>query len=141
MKALLTILFLFLLPTLASADYVEIINNVSSSASTGGNSSSRSSVKVYTEVNGEVIEDFQKEVQGPGGINYEAEKKFEGGKIETKVEVNTDVSKSDFDTSKEEESVSEATSSLEAKVSKSDFDTFRERIRYIFKYVFSLFKF
>ena len=51
----------------------EIINNVSSSASTGGNSASlgeviqgesKASVKIYTEIDGEIITDIDEEVTG-----------------------------------------------------------------------------
>jgi len=61
--------------SLASPLYaVEIINNVSSSASTGGNSAgsgeviqgeSKAQVKIYTEVDGEVVTDIDEEVTGP----------------------------------------------------------------------------
>jgi len=61
---------------LASPIYaMEIINNVSSSASTGGNSvspggeiiqgESKTSVKIYTEVDGEVVTNIDEEVTGP----------------------------------------------------------------------------
>ena len=129
MRALLTIL-IFSLPAFVSADSVEIINNISASVSTGGNTigngeiiegSSKSSVKVYTEVNGEVIEDFQKEVPGGENFNYEARKEFEGGKTETKVKVNI-----------------KTASSID--MSKTVFDTLRRFIKYV-EYVFSFFKF
>lgn len=140
MKKIITALItLSVLPAFALADSATVINNVSSSVSTGGNKvengevtqgSSRSGVKVYTEVNGEVIEDFQKEVSGGEEINYENKKEFDGGSVETKVEVNGEVNR-------------EATSSLIAtsSVSKAPFDMFREEVTKFIKYVFSLFKF
>ena len=105
------------------ADSTNVVNNVTTSVSTGGNTSdgvvtegqSKGSVKIYTEVNGEVVEDFQKEVSGEKQINYEVSNEFEGGRVETKVEVN-------------------------GNVSKAPFDTLQMFIKYV-KYVFSFFKF
>lgn len=130
---------IFALPAFVSADSVQIINNVSASASTGGNAVSngetvegtnKSSVKVYTKVNGEVVEDFQKEIVGEQEFEFESKKETGGAKVETKVKVNvasssltatgTDVSKAVFDTFRE---------------------TFRQKVRQLFKYVFSFFKF
>jgi len=160
MKVLLTILIIFSLPTFVLADNVEIINNVSVSASTGGNkvsngetieSASKSSVEVYTEVDGEVIEDFKKETQGGEEINYEAEKKFEGGSVETKIEAKTASTTKTPETflgSSEEKRI--ATSSLIAtsgSTSRLNLDTpktfegFRAKVKQILKYVFSFFKF
>lgn len=57
-----------------SSPRVEIINNVSSSASTGGNSAgsgeviqgeSKAQIKIYTEVDGEVVTDISEEAVGP----------------------------------------------------------------------------
>lgn len=140
MKALLTILIL-VLPAVVSAGSTTIINNVSASASTGGNSvsggemiegSSRSSVEVYTEVNGEVIEDFQKEVSGGEEVNYEAEKKFEGGEVKTEVKVNAEV---EADTS----------TSINADVNSEEEQSFLsslpDKVSDFIKYVFSFFKF
>jgi len=122
-KFIIVLITLYALPTFVLADSTNVVNNVTTSVSTGGNTSdgvvtegqSKGSVKIYTEVNGEVVEDFQKEVSGEKQINYEVSNEFEGGRVETKVEVN-------------------------GNVSKAPFDTLQMFIKYV-KYVFSFFKF
>lgn len=78
----------------ASSPQVEIINNVSSSASTGGNSApstssgqagsgeviqgeSKANVKIYTEVDGEVVTDIDETIVAPVGENAVIEKSIE----------------------------------------------------------------
>ncbi|MEK7071430.1 MAG: hypothetical protein AAB943_00660 [Patescibacteria group bacterium] len=62
---------------------VEIINNVSSSASTGGNSAgsgeviqgeSKAQVKIYTEIDGEIVTDIDETVVAPNGEDAIIEK-------------------------------------------------------------------
>lgn len=137
-----TLTILLFIPFFVLADEnVEIINNVSASVSAGGNNAesgkiieggSRSSVKVYTEVNGEVIEDFQKEIEGSRGINYESKKSFKDGKVEVKVETSQ---------SPKLEDKKVVTSSLEKQVSEAAFDRWQEKVRQVLKYVFYFFKF
>ncbi len=72
----------------ASLSAVEIVNNISTSASTGGNSAgggsvvegeSRAEVKIYTKVDGEVLTDIEETKIAPKG---------EDAVIKQKVEVN-----------------------------------------------------
>ena len=76
--------FLIGLPEFVLADTTTVINNISASTNTGGNTAgsgeviqgkSEASVKVYTEVNGEVVEDFEKTVESVSGGDVEVEYK------------------------------------------------------------------
>ncbi len=74
------------LPSSVLAGSSNVVNNISASASTVSNKSvdgemvegeARSSVKVFTEVNGEVVADFEKEeisTTGNATVEYEVEK-------------------------------------------------------------------
>lgn len=76
-----------------------VVNNISTSANTGGNKSvdggvvegeARSSVKVFTEVNGEVVADFEKEEISETGnamVEYEAEKEAVVAEVPIEIEV------------------------------------------------------
>ena len=149
MRIFLTILILSFVtvPAVSFAyNFTEVINNVFNSVNTGNNGNSSSEVRVYTEVNGEVIEDFQKEVSNGESIDYHSEKEFEGGKTQTQVQVNIEggAEKALEESEKSEEEV--ATSSLiatdvEPQVPKGAFDTFRQEISRFIDYVFSIFKF
>ncbi len=86
-----TVLSLVLSPSWTQAGYAEIKNDVSAEANTGGNSaepgeniitgessahstgSGQASVKVRTEVNGEVIEDIEREEKGTGAVRVKVE--------------------------------------------------------------------
>ncbi len=141
-KFLIVLILIFIAPIFVSAHNVEIKNNISTSASTGGNTAekgkviegtSKSSVNIHTEVNGKVIEDFQKEIQGEEKFNYKVKKEFNGdkfdeSKVETKVKISiNNVAKNPlFPTNK---------------VSRGTLDTFKETVKEIIKYVFSFFKF
>jgi len=136
-KISLITLFFFILPAISIA-YTEVINNISTSVFTGDNSAksgeiiegeTKASVKIHTEINKEVIEDFQKETINGEEIDYEAEKKFNNGKVETKVRVNV-----------QNQDLEIATSSLIGNMSKVPFNTLQKFIKYV-KYVFSFFKF
>ena len=84
---IITITLLFFLigsPEFVLADTTTVINNISASANTGGNTAgsgkvvegkSEASIKVYTEVNGEVVEDFEKTVESVSGGDVEVEYK------------------------------------------------------------------
>lgn len=116
----------------------EVINNVSSSASTGDNSvspadstgssqggtviegESKASVKIYTEVDGEVVEDIDETVTLPAG---------ESAVIKKSTEVNLSGVHSTTSVEAQVEAPVEKPSSLLAFLNK------------IFKYVFSIFKF
>ena len=90
--------FLFILPLLL-ANHVfatTVETQVNTSFSTGGNrvingesveGSSKSSVKVYTEVDGEVIEDFEKEFEGETQFEFETEKETLNSKVKTEIKV------------------------------------------------------
>lgn len=140
-KVLLTII---LLPVSVYAGSTEIINNISVSASDGDNvvldgevieGNSGSSVKIYTEINGEVIENFDQNIEDGKEIDYQSEKKFDSGSIETKIKMET---KTDTETDMEDEA-----SKLNSDIDKINENktTIGEKIRQIIKYVFSLFKF
>jgi len=82
--AITLLFFLIGLPKFVLADTTTVINNISASANTGGNTAgsgeviqgkSEASVKVYTEVNGEVVEDFEKTVESVSGGDVEVEYK------------------------------------------------------------------
>ena len=82
--AITLLFFLIGLPEFVWADTTTVINNISASANTGGNTAgsgtvvegkSEASIKVYTEVNGEVIEDFEKTVESVSGGDVEVEYK------------------------------------------------------------------
>ena len=78
---------------------VEIINNVSSSASAGGNSvssggevtqgESKAQVKIYTEVDGVAVEDIDETVSAPAGGGANIEKKSEINLSSVNVETST----------------------------------------------------
>lgn len=83
---LLFLSIVLVLPSSVLAGSFNVVNNISTSASTGDNKSvdgemvegeARSSVKVFTEVNGEVVTDFEKEEiseTGNATVEYEVEK-------------------------------------------------------------------
>ena len=82
--AITLLFFLIGLPKFVLADTTTVINNISASSNTGGNTAesgeviqgkSEASVKVYTEVNGEVVEDFEKTVESVSGGDVEVEYK------------------------------------------------------------------
>jgi len=82
--AITLLFFLIGLPEFVWADTTTVINNISASANTGGNTAgsgkvvegkSEASIKVYTEVNGEVVEDFEKTVESVSGGDVEVEYK------------------------------------------------------------------
>ena len=82
--AITLLFFLIGLPEFDWADTTTVINNISASANTGGNTAgsgkvvegkSEASIKVYTEVNGEVVEDFEKTVESVSGGDVEVEYK------------------------------------------------------------------
>src|SRR3989344_7194987 len=108
--AITLLFFLIGLPKFVLADTTTVINNISASANTGGNTAgsgeviqgkSEASVKVYTEVNGEVVEDFEKVVEsGTADVKVEYKAKTE---VNTDGDLNTEVideegSKATFDT-------------------------------------------
>lgn len=84
---LLFLIIVLVLPSSVLAGSSNVVNNISTSANTGGNKSvdgemvegeARSSVKVFTEVNGEVVTDFEKEeisATGNTTVEYEVENK------------------------------------------------------------------
>jgi hypothetical protein len=83
------------LPALVFAGETHVVNEISVSAETGGNSASsgeviegtsESHVRVYTEVNGEVIEDIDETVYDDTPIEHTSEY------IDKNVEVHTEVS-------------------------------------------------
>ena len=129
--------FLIGLPKFVWADTTTVINNISASSNTGGNTAesgeviqgkSEASVKVYTEVNGEVVEDFEKVVESVIGdvkVEYEAKTEVNAeGKTDSKVEV------------KVNDEVLEVDNDLDVEI--------REEIGFfkkIFNYVLSFFKF
>jgi len=152
-KRLLTILILFFVtvPVVSFAyNSYEVINNVVNSVNTGGNSAeageviegeAKSEVKVYTEVNGEVVEDFHQVWEEEGEFEYQVKKEFEGGQVETKVDIKTNESKTDMSRFNLDIQANETTTSSEVEVSKTVFDTFKWEISKIIDYVFSFFKF
>ena len=155
-KRLLTILILFFVtvPVVSFAyNSYEVINNVVNSVNTGGNSAeageviegeAKSEVKVYTEVNGEVVEDFHQVWEEEGEFEYQVKKEFEGGQVETKVDIKTNESKTDmsrFNLDNLDIQTNQTTTSSETEVSKTVFDTFKWEISKIIDYVFSFFKF
>ena len=82
--AITLLFFLIGLPEFVWPDTTTVINNISASSNTGGNTAesgeviqgkSEASVKVYTEVNGEVVEDFEKTVESVSGGDVEVEYK------------------------------------------------------------------
>ena len=82
--AITLLFFLIGLPEFVWADTTTVINDISASANTGGNTAgsgkvvegkSEASIKVYTEVNGEVVEDFEKTVESVSGGDVEVEYK------------------------------------------------------------------
>ena len=82
--AITLLFFLIGLPKFVLADTTTVINNISASANTGGNTAgsgeviqgkSEASVKVYTEVNGEAVEDFEKTVESVSSGDVEVEYK------------------------------------------------------------------
>lgn len=84
--------FLMLLPSVAYG--ATVINNVSSSANTGGGSTegeARASMKIYTEVNSQVVENFDKEVvsqYGTASVEVKTETKVdESGEINSQSEI------------------------------------------------------
>ncbi len=84
--------FLMLLPSVAYG--ATVINNVSSSANTGGGSTegeARASIKIYTEVNSQVVENFDKEVvsqYGTASVEVKTETKVdESGEINSQSEI------------------------------------------------------
>lgn len=80
-------------PASVFADTTTVINNVSTSASTGGGKA-RAEVKVYTELDGEVVEDIEKIVEfDTGSVDIKVEsinKTGDTGEVtsESKVQVN-----------------------------------------------------
>jgi len=130
---IITITLLFFLigsPEFVLADTTTVINNISASSNTGGNTAesgeviqgkSEASVKVYTEVNGEVVEDFEKVVEsGTADVKVEYKAKTE---VNTDGDLNTEV--------------------IDEEVSKATFDTL-EKVGFfkkIINYVLSFFKF
>ena len=153
MRKILTILVLFFVtvPVVSFAyNSYEVINNVTNSVNTGGNSAeageviegeAKSEVKVYTEVNGEVVEDFHQVWEEEGEFEYQVKKEFEGGQVETKVDIKTNKSKTDMSRLNLDIQANETTTSSEVEVSKTVFDTFKWEISKIIDYVFSFFKF
>ncbi len=117
---------------------VEIINNVSSSASTGSNlvnsggeiiqGESKANVKIYTEIDGEVVTDIDETVTAPAG---------EDAVIEKNVEVNLSNVKSS--TSVEAQVSGEETSSVQSSILHTVVSPVLAFINKIFKYVFSIF--
>src|SRR3989338_4564785 len=120
----------------------EIINNVSSSASTGGNSASlgeviqgesKASVKIYTEIDGEIITDIDETVVAPVG---------EKAVIEKNIEVNLPSVKSSI--SVEVEASGENSSTTTAKIVQSSIlhtavSPVLAFLNKIFNYVLSIF--
>ena len=153
MRKILTILVLFFVtvPVVSFAyNSYEVINNVTNSVNTGGNSAeageviegeAKSEVKVYTEVNGEVVEDFHQVWEEEREFEYQTEKEFEGGQVETKVEIKTNESKTDMSRLNLDIQTNQTATSSEVEVSKTVFDTFKWEISKIIDYVFSFFKF
>ena len=134
------ILFFVTVPVVSFAyNSTEVINNVTNSVNTGGNSAeageviegeAKSEVKVYTEVNGEVVEDFHQVWEGEREFEYQTEKEFEGGKTQTEVKINV-----------EETNIPRTLLGSTPEVSKTVFDTFKQKVSRFIDYVFSFFKF
>ena len=148
---IISVLFFVTVPVVSFAyNSTEVINNVTNSVNTGGNSAeageviegeAKSEVKVYTEVNGEVVEDFHQVWEGEREFEYQTEKEFEGGQVETKVEIKTNESKTDMSRLNLDIQANETATSSEVEVSKKTFDTFRKKVNRFINYVFSFFKF
>jgi len=119
MKYLIILLFI-IMPVISSA-YTEIINNVTNSISTGG--SSKSSVKVYAEINGKIVEDFEKNLENGEKIEYQSTKILNDEKIETSTQIPTDSLVYISSTTPQVSAVN-----------------VMEKIKQIWKYVFGLFK-
>lgn len=138
------LIVLFTTPTLALAESVNVINTIDTSVSTGGNSANngeiiegkaKSRVKVLTEVNSKVLENFEKEFEGEGEFDFEFEKEAEGMKVETKIKINASSSNSN------EIGESGATTTETRNFFRILPEKISNKINKLIKYVFSFFKF
>lgn len=172
--ALLFLIGLLIFPAALLADEVSITNDVSVSANTGGNSASggdgtngtdgaqggsvsegnsSSHVKVYTEVNGEVVTDIDlsadkagETAEGGEEIVIDETVNGEGVSVQTHVRAKAEDSETDMDTTTEEiQNNQEEGAASDSSAAAIEADTpsgfsIRSLIRNVFTYVFGLFR-
>lgn len=141
MKKYLPILFLLSLVSVGPVFAATIETKVNNYVSTGGNTtingeniegSSKSSVRVFTEINGQVVEDFEKEIETQDEFEFQSQKEADGSKVETEIKIN----KQDYN-----EAESNAEFEIESKVETEETTKEISFVRKILNYVFGIFKF
>lgn len=140
MKNYFLILFIVTITLFAeSVSATTVETKISNSVNTGGNTvingesiggSSKSNVRVYTEIDGEVVEDFEKEVEVEEEFEFKSRQEVSGTKVDTEIKINN----GDFDNTEDITDI-EVSYQTEEGVQKISF------VRKILNYVFAIFKF
>ncbi len=134
----------------AFADTASVTNTVKTSVSTGGNTSSgavtegksEASIKVYTEVNGETITDFEEKYEGRD-INVVKEFNYGQSAATASIKVKTDVGTKDYPPKILKENSGEQAGTSSATTTAEELNPIRKmfvRVKNWFRNVFSIFR-